>query len=88
MMFEGKNVLAKIDLASLSSSAVTHFVTAELGEKPFRAKQLFRWIHQRGATSFDEMTKGIKITDVQMAALNITRDEFHGEWNYTINPRT
>lgn len=27
-----------------------------LGEKRFRATQLFRWIHQRGATSFDEMT--------------------------------
>jgi 23S rRNA (adenine2503-C2)-methyltransferase len=29
---------------------------AELGEKPFRAKQLQRWIHQFGASSFDEMT--------------------------------
>ena len=27
-----------------------------LGEKRFRAVQLFRWIHQRGATQFDEMT--------------------------------
>jgi 23S rRNA (adenine2503-C2)-methyltransferase len=27
-----------------------------LGEKRFRATQLFRWIHQRGASSFDEMT--------------------------------
>ena len=27
-----------------------------LGEKRFRATQLFRWIHQRGAKSFDEMT--------------------------------
>ena len=28
----------------------------EMGEKPFRAKQIFRWIHQRGAASYDEMT--------------------------------
>jgi len=28
----------------------------DLGEKPFRAKQLQRWIHQFGASSFDEMT--------------------------------
>ncbi len=28
----------------------------ELGEKPFRAKQLQRWIHQFGASNFDEMT--------------------------------
>lgn len=27
-----------------------------LGEKPFRAKQLQRWIHQFGASSFEEMT--------------------------------
>jgi hypothetical protein len=30
--------------------------------------------------------KGIKVTDEEMAAINITRDEFHGEWNYTISP--
>ncbi len=28
----------------------------ELGEKPFRAKQLQRWIHQYGASDFGEMT--------------------------------
>ena len=27
-----------------------------LGEKRYRAVQLFRWIHQKGASSFDEMT--------------------------------
>lgn len=27
-----------------------------LGEKRFRATQLFRWIHQRGASNFNEMT--------------------------------
>ena len=27
-----------------------------LGEKPFRATQLFRWIHQRGAADFESMT--------------------------------
>ena len=28
----------------------------KLGEKRFRAIQLFRWIHQRGASDFDQMT--------------------------------
>ncbi|MDZ4189538.1 MAG: 23S rRNA (adenine(2503)-C(2))-methyltransferase RlmN [Hydrogenophaga sp.] len=28
----------------------------QLGEKRFRAIQLFRWIHQKGASRFDEMT--------------------------------
>ena len=30
--------------------------------------------------------KGIAISDQEMADLNITRDAFHGEWNYTIHP--
>jgi Rhodopirellula transposase DDE domain len=30
---------------------------------------------------------GIKISDEEMAGLNILRDDFHGEWNYTIKPR-
>ena len=31
--------------------------------------------------------KGIAVSDEQMAALDITRHDFHGEWNYTIHPR-
>jgi len=31
--------------------------------------------------------KGIKITDAEMATLNIKPAAFHGEWNYTIAPR-
>jgi len=30
---------------------------------------------------------GVKVTDAEMAALNIKPHEFHGEWNYTIAPR-
>jgi hypothetical protein len=30
--------------------------------------------------------KGIKISNKDMKAVNITRDGFHGEWNYTIEP--
>jgi len=30
--------------------------------------------------------KGIKITDEEFAAIRISRDEFHGEWNYSITP--
>jgi Rhodopirellula transposase DDE domain len=32
--------------------------------------------------------KGITISDAEMAALNITRHDFHGEWNYTFTPRS
>ena len=31
--------------------------------------------------------KGIKVTDAEMAALNIQPADFHREWNYTIAPR-
>ena len=29
---------------------------------------------------------GIKITKAQLAAVPLTRHEFHGDWNYTIRP--
>ncbi|MGO9973456.1 MAG: ISAzo13 family transposase [Solirubrobacteraceae bacterium] len=31
--------------------------------------------------------KGIKVTDQQFAAVNIERDQFHPDWNYTIHPK-
>src|SRR5208282_4817920 len=31
--------------------------------------------------------KGVKVSDAEMAALNIEGDVFHPEWNYTIKPR-
>src|SRR5208282_509044 len=31
--------------------------------------------------------KGVKVSDAEMAALNIEGDAFHPEWNYTIKPR-
>lgn len=31
--------------------------------------------------------KGIKVTDAQMRTLDLIRDEFHGEWNYTLHPQ-
>lgn len=29
----------------------------------------------------------LKVTDEELAALNLVRDPFHGEWNYTIKPQ-
>ena len=31
---------------------------------------------------------GIVVSDAEMAAINIERAEFHGDWNYTISPNT
>ena len=50
-----KRVDVPVDIASLPFEALTTFV-ASLGEKPFRAKQIFRWLHQRGVTRFEQMT--------------------------------
>ena len=30
---------------------------------------------------------GRKVTDADLATVNLDRDEFHGEWNYRIRPR-
>lgn len=34
----------------------------------------------------NEYAKAIKVTEAEMAAINIKPDVFHGEWNYTISP--
>lgn len=39
-----------------------------LGEKRFRATQLFRWIHQKGASSFDQMSDLAKSLREKLAA--------------------
>ena len=45
----------KINLLNFDLPALTeHF--AQMGEKPFRAKQVMRWIHQNGAENFEQMT--------------------------------
>jgi len=30
--------------------------------------------------------KEIKVSDRELEKINITRNEFHGEWNYVIHP--
>ena len=55
-----KTNLLNFDLAALTQ----HF--AEMGEKPFRAKQVMRWMHQSGASSFDDMTDLAKSLRVKL----------------------
>ena len=50
-----------VDVASLSREKLALFLSEQLGERPFRAAQLYRWLHQRGATSFEEMTDLSKV---------------------------
>jgi 23S rRNA (adenine2503-C2)-methyltransferase len=51
----------RVDVSSLTMEGLSRFLTEELGERAFRAAQVYRWIHQRGATSFDEMTDLSKV---------------------------
>ncbi len=45
----------KTDIKSMNLAELTAFVM-ELGEKPFRGRQLYQWMHQKLAASIDEMT--------------------------------
>jgi hypothetical protein len=40
----------------------------------------------RAALDTARYESGIKVTDDALNAVRITRDEFHGEWNYSISP--
>ena len=40
----------------------------------------------RAALDTDEYPTGIKVDDAMMAALRLTPDKFHGDWNYAIAP--
>ena len=31
--------------------------------------------------------KGLTVSDADLSAINIERNEFHGDWNYSIRPR-
>ena len=68
-------------------------VLATLGEKPYRADQIFGWMHQRLVTSWDEMTNlpkslreklkdspitALKLLDLQVSALDGTRKYLFG----------
>ena len=47
--------MSAVNLLDLDHAALKAYCEG-LGEKPFRATQLFRWIHQRGIGDFDQMS--------------------------------
>jgi 23S rRNA (adenine2503-C2)-methyltransferase len=49
------NTVTKVNLLSLAKPELQAFFT-EIGEKPFRASQVMKWIYQFGVSDFDEMT--------------------------------
>jgi len=54
-----------VNLLGLTPAELQAFCSA-LGEKPYRAKQLLRWIHHAGADSFAAMTDISKVLRVQL----------------------
>jgi 23S rRNA (adenine2503-C2)-methyltransferase len=69
----------RVNLLDLDVAALTAYAES-LGEKPFRARQLARWIHRRGARSFDAMSDLAKSLRAKLAdaaeirALPVVRD--------------
>lgn len=47
--------MSRINLMDLSQQQTVEFTTS-LGEPAFRGKQLFKWIHQKGASDYSQMT--------------------------------
>ena len=45
----------KLNLMGLNKKELEKFFVS-IDEKPFRAKQIIKWVHQRGVSSFSEMT--------------------------------
>jgi 23S rRNA (adenine2503-C2)-methyltransferase len=57
-----RNPDVRVNLLGQPEAALKDFF-ASLGEKPFRARQMLQWIHQRNVDAFDEMTdlsKGLR----------------------------
>src|SRR5688572_13189767 len=45
-----------VDLRNQTLDETVAFATAGLGEPRYRGEQIWRWVHGRGATSFDQMS--------------------------------
>ena len=70
------------DIKSMNMEELKALMTA-LGDKPFRAKQIYSWLHERLVTSYDEMTnipkslkeklKDYPITVLEMVDVQISK---------------
>ncbi|MEW5837400.1 MAG: 23S rRNA (adenine(2503)-C(2))-methyltransferase RlmN [Pseudomonadota bacterium] len=68
---------AKINLLGLPKGKLEAFF-AELGEKPFRATQILKWIHQRGVVDFAQMSdlsKALRDKLAQVAEIRLPEVE-------------
>ncbi len=61
---------------------VTHQVIVEL----IAATTTKTGLTVRSRIDTAEYRKGVRISDAELAKVNLVPDDFHGEWNYTIQP--
>jgi 23S rRNA (adenine2503-C2)-methyltransferase len=64
---------SRVNLVGEPEAALAHLFDG-LGEKPFRARQVLQWIHQRNASGFDEMTdlsKGLRTQLDEIASISL-----------------
>jgi len=61
-----------INLLDFNAKNLTGFC-GEIGEKPFRAKQLLRWIHQSGEADFTGMSNLAKVLREKLSATAVVR---------------
>ncbi len=47
-----------------------------------------RRVDGRSCLDTNAYPPGRKISDAELATIRLERADFHGEWNYTIHPRT
>jgi adenine C2-methylase RlmN of 23S rRNA A2503 and tRNA A37 len=47
--------MEKVDIKNFCLESLEGFLQG-LGKEKYRAKQIFKWLYQRGATTFDDMT--------------------------------
>lgn len=65
----------KVNLLGLDRTGLERFF-AEHGEKPFRARQLLQWIHQRGVADFADMTDlSLKLREQLVGKANLRAPE-------------
>lgn len=79
--------MAKTELIGLSKEEIAQEI-AKIGEKPFRAKQLWQWLYLKGVTDFDKMSnlskelraklkENYSITRPKIVAEQISKDKTH-----------
>lgn len=88
--------MPRVNLLDLDALALAAFVES-LGEKPFRARQVLRWIHRRGARDFNAMSdlaKSLRSKLVERAHISTpdivsdsTSDDGTRKWLFDVGQR-